>query len=466
MSSWVKTGHRPLASLTSGLLAVTLLATLAPTSAAAPDPVFPSAAEVAAAQGQAQDAASRAAAIDAELAAARAADEQSATEAQVAAEAYNRAAGELEDAEAAFEVADRRARDAAKAADDAELSLSRYAAEMFQGGSSLGQLDLFFGGGPGETLDRALGLDAVGGERARVMAEAAQARGTATALGREAQAAKDRLTTARDASASAMAVAKARNDDTAARAAATATRAEAALTELAALRQTSVDLERQRQAGLAAVEQARIEAENRRRAEEAARIEAARVEAARQQAAREEAARQAAARAEAERVRAAAAAAAAAAASSQPTPRPTPSPTPTSSPSTPTTPSTPSTPAVQSGGASTALAFARAQLGEPYLWGGTGPDAWDCSGLTMKSWAAAGVRIPRVAESQYYGTKRVLLADLLPGDLVFQQNSSGIYHVAMYVGNGQVIHAPQTGDVVKYKSLYAMRDLMPYGGRV
>jgi cell wall-associated NlpC family hydrolase len=113
-----------------------------------------------------------------------------------------------------------------------------------------------------------------------------------------------------------------------------------------------------------------------------------------------------------------------------------------------------------------AVAFAKAQLGEPYVWAATGPNSWDCSGLTMKAWAAAGVKIPRVASDQYYFTKRVALANLLPGDLVFSSNSSGIYHVAIYVGNSQVIHAPQTGDVVRYRSLYTMTNLMPSGGRV
>ena len=158
--------------------------------AAAPEPIYPSSTDVAGAQARVQDAATSVARIDAELAAARAANEQSAVDAQVAAEAYNAAEVERAAAEAAHASAERRAHEAASQADAAALALSRYAAEMFQGGSSLGQLDVFFGGGPGETLDRALGLEAVGDERARVLDEAARARGLADALRREALAAQ------------------------------------------------------------------------------------------------------------------------------------------------------------------------------------------------------------------------------------------------------------------------------------
>ena len=73
----------------------------------------------------------------------------------------------------------------------------------------------------------------------------------------------------------------------------------------------------------------------------------------------------------------------------------------------------------------------------------------------MKAWLAAGVRLPRVAQAQYNATTHVAIADLRPGDLVFYgTTSSSIYHVGMYVGNGMMIHAPRTGDVVKYSSIY------------
>lgn len=99
-----------------------------------------------------------------------------------------------------------------------------------------------------------------------------------------------------------------------------------------------------------------------------------------------------------------------------------------------------------SGPARAALDFAYAQLGKPYSYGAAGPSSYDCSGLTMKSWAAAGVGITRTTNSQYAATKRVAKSNLQPGDLVFFSN---LGHVGLYVGGGKMIHAPHTGDVVR-----------------
>ncbi|MEO3755072.1 NlpC/P60 family protein [Streptomyces sp. B6B3] len=102
-----------------------------------------------------------------------------------------------------------------------------------------------------------------------------------------------------------------------------------------------------------------------------------------------------------------------------------------------------------------AIAFAEAQLGKPYVWGATGPDSYDCSGLTQAAWLAAGVEIPRVTWDQVnYGTS-VTRDQLQPGDLVFFYDD--ISHVGLYIGDGQMIHAPKPGDVVKYESI----DVMP-----
>ncbi|MFJ5230938.1 NlpC/P60 family protein [Kitasatospora sp. NPDC088391] len=94
-----------------------------------------------------------------------------------------------------------------------------------------------------------------------------------------------------------------------------------------------------------------------------------------------------------------------------------------------------------------AIAFALAQIGKPYLWGGTGPDAFDCSGLTSQAWRAAGTAIPRTSQEQWAGLHRVALRDLRPGDLVIYHADAG--HVALYLGGGTVVHAPHTGTVVK-----------------
>jgi cell wall-associated NlpC family hydrolase len=102
-----------------------------------------------------------------------------------------------------------------------------------------------------------------------------------------------------------------------------------------------------------------------------------------------------------------------------------------------------------SGNARTVLNWAYSKLGTPYEYGGTGP-RYDCSGLTMMAWRAAGVSIPRVVPDQYNATRRVARADLQPGDLVF---FDGLGHVGIYVGGGKFIHSPHTGDVVKITSL-------------
>ena len=94
-----------------------------------------------------------------------------------------------------------------------------------------------------------------------------------------------------------------------------------------------------------------------------------------------------------------------------------------------------------------ALRFAFAQLGKPYRWGAAGPRSFDCSGLTMAAWGAAGVPMAHSARRQYAAFPKVAPSDLRPGDLVFYGRP--IHHVAMYVGEGMVVHAPQAGDVVR-----------------
>jgi len=107
---------------------------------------------------------------------------------------------------------------------------------------------------------------------------------------------------------------------------------------------------------------------------------------------------------------------------------------------------------------SAALDFARAQLGKPYVWGATGPDSFDCSGLTQAAYAAAGVRLPRVAQDQWVAGPHVDLGAIQPGDLLFWASDTSapasIHHVAFYLGGGQILAAPHTGDVVKVEPLY------------
>lgn len=113
--------------------------------------------------------------------------------------------------------------------------------------------------------------------------------------------------------------------------------------------------------------------------------------------------------------------------------------------------------------APTAVRYAYNAIGANYVWGAAGPYSagYDCSGLTSAAWASAGKSLPHSAASQYNVTGRISRSQLQPGDLVFY---SGLGHVAIYVGGGQVIHAPQAGETVKLASV----DMMPpYGyGRV
>ena len=110
-----------------------------------------------------------------------------------------------------------------------------------------------------------------------------------------------------------------------------------------------------------------------------------------------------------------------------------------------TTRRAPATPAVR-GVAAKAVAYARAALGKPYIYGATGPRAYDCSGLTMAAWRAAGVHIPRTSQAQWSSLHRVPAPQVRAGDLVVY---NGAGHVALYVGGGQIIEAPSPGKVVQ-----------------
>lgn len=121
--------------------------------------------------------------------------------------------------------------------------------------------------------------------------------------------------------------------------------------------------------------------------------------------------------------------------------------------------------------AAAALEFAKEQLGKPYLWGATGPDAYDCSGLTGSAYRAAGVSLPRTSRQQWNAGTHVELGALQPGDLLFwaddTANPATIHHVALYAGGGLMIAAPHSGDVVKVQGVYldgyvgAVRPVLP-----
>ncbi len=477
----------------TGLSSAALVAALAfPLGAAhadpQPHPVFPSADQVANAKAAAASAGGSVADLDARLSSLRDTVTNLQQAAGDAGEAANGAQLALDDATKTSADTQAKADTAQTASDAAALTLSRYAAEVYQGGGDTSQLDVFFGGGgPQAVLDRAAGVDAVGGERAQMVSEAESAKLLAQNLRQQSAEAAARHAAAAAAAKSAMEKAEQAAQVAETQTAQLETQQQQLTVQLATLQNTSVQLEQQRQVGLAAEEERRREEANRLAAEAAARAAA---QAAAQKAASEAAARAAAAALAEQSARTAreqAAAAARAAAAQQaasvaaanvavsaapatkskpstastprpPTPRP---PTPTVKPPVATNP-----PPAVAGGVAAVIAFARAQLGKPYVWAGAGPNVWDCSGLTMVAWRQAGVNLSHYAPTQYTATAHIPIAQLQPGDLVFYGTSGATsHHVALYIGGGMMIQAPHTGDVVKISSIYSMSDLVPYGGR-
>jgi cell wall-associated NlpC family hydrolase len=108
-------------------------------------------------------------------------------------------------------------------------------------------------------------------------------------------------------------------------------------------------------------------------------------------------------------------------------------------------------------GSSGVVEFAYDQLGDPYVYGEDGPDSWDCSGLTMGAWGAVGVSLPHNTNMQWNETARISRDELQEGDLVFYNDLS---HVAIYIGGGEIIHAPNSTTVVKIADI----DVMPIDG--
>lgn len=398
-------------------VAVVTVVGFSPVADADKNPPLPSQSEVDSAEAAVARRAGDVAAIRAELALAQERLQAAAAKAEIAAEAYNGARWQLEQAKEKAAQAAAAAVAASKDVEDQRAEIAALAVQSFQDGSELTELMAYLSpGGPQEVADRITITQSIGAtlqDRYDAFAAAdilaKNARAEADAAKRDQEALTAKAEAARD-----QAAATAHSAQAAARSIAVERRQ--LIAELAKAEKISVALATRRQQGL----------------EKIAQQKAA-------QAAAEKAAAEAAAEAAA-----AAAAAAQQADDDNAVDEDDGDPAPVDPP-----------PVSSSAAASRALAFARAQLGEPYLWAAAGPNAWDCSGLTMMAWNAGGVSLPHYSAAQYDQTRRIGVNDLRPGDLVFWGDSpASIHHVALYLGNGQIIHAPRTGRPVAIDSMY------------
>ncbi|WP_238334648.1 C40 family peptidase [Kribbella amoyensis] len=436
-----KTGR----ALLSGVLAVSLAGSTAlitvPAQADPKPPVIPSQSQVDAAKRAAAGKAAQVAAIEGRLAAANTRLQQLGRSAGIAAERYNGAVYRLQQAKTEAAAAAARAQKAAVTLAEQRRQIGRFAAASYQGGGDLATLGpLFSANGPQQVLDSA--------GAARSVSQAMQGsylRFTATqvvsnAFKAQADQSVVKVKAAADEAAKAKAAAEAAQANQAAAVAAIGAERKTQINQLAALRNTSYQVAEQRQRGLEERARQRAAALAKKKAEELRKRIAAREAAER---AREAAAERA--REERERREEAAK-------NQQTGTKP-----PKKKKPKPHRPGGGGGSSTR-GGVSAVLDFALSQLGDPYVWAAAGPDSWDCSGLTMKAWAKAGVRLPHYSVAQYEQVRHISEDELRPGDLIFWAETAGdpgtIFHVALYLGDGRMVHAPRTGRPVTIDSVY------------
>jgi cell wall-associated NlpC family hydrolase len=413
------------------------------------EPTAPSDAEIAAAREAERLAEASVAEVEAMLDDLRAASEAAAAQAGLAAETYNQAIVDLQGAETEADAFVTEAELAQVSLDQARGVLARVAMVADDAGSTLAVFEPFLrADGLDEALARAELIHMAGtasGRAADAFAVAEQAARAASVRADQAVALREER--AADAERAAVKAERAANSATQSELQAKEQH-EILLATLAQKRGTTADLEGQ-------AEQARIAAENERARAEAEAQQAAPAEETPQAEPAEEASVPPSAPAEA-----------------TPSPEPTPDeeqatttpdpsnePTPTETPATDPEPEpgpavTPEPPAAapisEASAGEGAVAWARGQIGKPYQWGASGPDGFDCSGLTSQAWLNGGGKaIPRTAGGQYAAATKVPFDAMRPGDLIFWGSSAtSIYHVAIYSGGGMMIEAPRAGETV------------------
>ena len=440
---------RRVAALCVGALIASGLALLSAGGARADD--YPGQDEIAAARAAADSQAASVADLDAAVASLEKAQSDAEAAQLLAADQYAQAQGNLEDAQTALADARKRAADADAALATAQAQLAAVAQAAYRGGGDMGEL--------GAVVTATGFQDAI--TSSEVMTRASDEMATLVQRVQAAQLVADTMRNAAvEAEARAAQAATAASDayDKAEAAATSATHAvedanavrEDAMNRLAELRGTTVYLEKERQAGLAA------DRDEKRRADAQAAQHAA----------------------------GSGSNGSGSGAGSTPTKTTDPAPVHTTAPAPgnttapkPTETPAPKPPATSGGWKSTAAqgeaaaAKALTLIGLPYKLGGSGPTYYDCSGLTMTSWKSAGISIQRSSQMQYNSTKHVAFSDLRKGDLIFygdNRDPKKIYHVAIYVGNGKVAEAtkPGTPSVVRsYNASWRINDLIPVAGR-
>lgn len=436
-------------------LAIGAAVGLAPVSTAVADPTNPSAQDVQAAQQAVTAKAAEIAQIELRLAEVSAVSDTAWQKVQIAGEAYTQALVDRDAAAATAAETTARLAEANAAMDKARKVLVGIALQSARNGGSFDMAEaVLVAGGFQEVVARTTALQRLGAkaddaaqsfQAAKIVADTLKQRATA------ALATKDATATAAK---QALAAAQQSQSDAEAAVAAAAAQRDTLIAQLAVVQQTSVAIEKARQDQLDAERAARAEA-----AAKAARL----------------------------------APPTATPVSTAPVTTPPPTPTqPTTTPPTTTQPPTTTVPpppvttpvttpvssdpyglgtGVSRGSAAAgeaAVAWAKTQLGLPYGWGATGPGAYDCSGLVMRAWQNAGVSLNRTTMDQYRQVKKISYDSLRVGDLIFwgwdANNPDSVTHVALWLGNGQILEAPRTGLDVRITSM-RWSGTMPFAGR-
>ena len=435
-------------------------------ASATPDPGIPSQRQVDDAKAAADAAASRVGAIDAAYAESAVSLQSVQERAAHLGEAANGAKWALAQRTREAREAARKADAASAAAADAASAMREYAAVAYQQGGSLGSLEpLFDAQGPQELSDRMTALSFVGDLYADKLRAATLASGTATALRAAADSARSAQADAAARAEAANALARAEIDRAQSETTRVAAERDRLAAELARLRHTSKAIERARLDGLAAAAQAEADhGSSTTHSDPATSTTSSTTQPTSTSTSTTHTSTSSSTHPTSTSTSTTPTSTTHTTSSSTSTTHTTSSTSTSTTPTTTTTTTTPPPPP-PSGGASAAIAYAEAQLGKPYEWGASGPDTFDCSGLTMMAWRQAGVYIDHYTGAQWTETARVPIDSLQPGDIVFYGSTGETsYHVGLYVGGGQMIEAPHTGAFVRYASIYRS-DLLPYGGR-